>query len=78
MRRVLKPDTLPSINPLVDIGNIVSLQHRLPAGVHPFPALPQDIVLRRARTGDTFLPADGTPAEVPTPGEIVLARDMKC
>lgn len=35
VRRVLKPDSLPDINPLVDIGNLLSLRHILPVGVHP-------------------------------------------
>lgn len=72
-RRVLKPDSLPSINPLVDIGNIVSLRHVLPAGVHPLPARHGALELRPARAGDTFAPPDGGPAEQPPPGEIVLA-----
>jgi hypothetical protein len=39
-RRVLKPDQLPAINTLVDIGNLVSIKYLLPAGVHPTDALP--------------------------------------
>jgi len=73
LRRVLKPDQLPSINPLVDIGNIVSLRHLLPAGVHPLPAAGGVLELRRSRPGDSFTPADGSPAEQPPPTEIVFA-----
>ena len=73
VRRVVKPDSLPSINPLVDIGNIVSLRHMLPAGVHPLPLSLKDLDLRRALRGDTFAPADGEPVELPPLGEIVLA-----
>src|SRR5579863_3415242 len=32
VRRVVKPESIPSINPLVDIGNLVSLQYMLPVG----------------------------------------------
>lgn len=74
LRRVVKPDRLPSINPLVDIGNIVSLRHLLPAGVHPLPASGPGLELRRAYPGDTFLPADGSPAEVPAPAEVVFVH----
>lgn len=73
LRRVLKPDQLPSINPLVDIGNTVSLRHLLPAGVHPLPVADGVLELRRAAIGDTFVPADGAPAEQPPPTEVVLA-----
>ncbi len=72
-RRVLKPDTLPSINALVDIGTIVSLRHLLPAGVHPVVARPHDLALRLAVAGDVFLPPDGSAAEAPPAGEIVFA-----
>lgn len=72
VRRVVKPDSLPSINPLVDIGNIVSLRHMLPVGVHPLPATPGRLDLRRALPGDSFAPADGGPVAEPSAGEIVL------
>lgn len=72
-RRVLKPDTLPSINALVDIGTIVSLRHLLPAGVHPVLERAEGLALRLAQPGDLFLPPDGSPAEQPPAGEIVFA-----
>jgi len=71
LRRVLKPDTLPAINRLVDIGTLVSVRHLLPVGVHPIPT--GDLDLRPAREGDTFLPPGGEPAESPAAGEIVFA-----
>lgn len=74
LRRVLKPDRLPSINPLVDIGNIVSLRHLLPAGVHPLPASEPGLQLRRAQAGDSFVAADGSAAQAPAQGEVVFAQ----
>lgn len=79
LRRALKPDTLPSINPLVDIGNALALRHQVPVGVHPIARGPGSddqvhvITLRPARPGDQFAPPDGRPDEPPSPGEIVLA-----
>ena len=73
-RRVLKPDALPSINPLVDIGNIVSLRYLLPAGVHPLPPAGAALELRPARPGDAFVPAGAAAPETPAPGEIVLCQ----
>ena len=71
-RRVVKPDSLPSINPLVDIGNIVSLRFLVPAGVHPLAAA--SLELRPTRANDRFLPPDGGAAEAPAPCEIVLCQ----
>lgn len=72
-RRVLKPAELPSINPMVDIGNVLSLRHLLPAGMHPITAGHRDLALRRAKPEDRFTPADGAPVEIPDPREVVLA-----
>lgn len=77
LRRVLKPDELPSILPLVDVGNIVSLRHELPVGVHPLRADMSTVALRKARDGDTFDPPDGGPQEVPPVGEVVLACESR-
>ncbi|MBX3658112.1 MAG: hypothetical protein KF740_06730 [Ramlibacter sp.] len=72
-RRVLKPDTLPAINTLVDIGNLISIKYLLPAGVHPTDALRHGAMLRLAKEGDQFAPPDGGAAETPPPGEVVFA-----
>lgn len=74
LRRVTKPDALPSINPLVDLGNAMSLRHLTPIGVHPLDGLEGSLALRPARDGDEFAPPDGAPTESPPAGEIVLAR----
>lgn len=71
-RRVVKPDDLPSINPLVDVGNIVSLKYMLPAGVHPLAAGREALELRRATAGDVFVPAGSASPEQPSEGEIVF------
>lgn len=73
-RRVLKPDQLPAINALVDIGNLVSVRHLLPAGAHPADALQHGLELRLAREGDHFAPPGGEPAEQPPTGEVVFAE----
>jgi DNA/RNA-binding domain of Phe-tRNA-synthetase-like protein len=75
-RRVLRPDQLPSINPLVDIGNLVSLRYALPAGVHPLPDGDAAIALRLAASGDAFAPADGSPVEFAPAGEVVFAQEQ--
>jgi DNA/RNA-binding domain of Phe-tRNA-synthetase-like protein len=73
-RRVLRGDALPSINALVDIGNIVSLRYLMPVGVHPVPTSAGALSLRPSAAGDSFLPPDGGAAEQPESGEIVFAQ----
>lgn len=73
LRRVLKPEALPTINPLVDIGNALSLRHRMPVGVHPIAQLPREAALRLAVEGDRFVATEGAEPETPAPGEVVLA-----
>lgn len=73
VRRVIKPESIPSINPLVDIGNLVSLRYMLPVGVHPLTEPLRSIELRCSLPGDTFVPVNREPEETPPAGEIVLA-----
>jgi DNA/RNA-binding domain of Phe-tRNA-synthetase-like protein len=73
-RRALRGDPLPSINMLVDIGNIVSLEHLVPVGGHSLDELTQDISLRFATGEETFVPFGSTENEQPLPGEIIFAE----
>jgi DNA/RNA-binding domain of Phe-tRNA-synthetase-like protein len=73
-RRALRGDPLPSINMLVDIGNIVSLEHLVPVGGHSLVELTQDISLRFATGEETFVPFGSTENEQPLPGEIIFAE----
>lgn len=73
-RRALRGDELPSINALVDIGNIVSLQHLLPVGGHSMDDLEQDIALRLATGDEDFIPFGSTECEHPLPGEVVFVE----
>ncbi len=73
-RRVLRGDQLPSINALVDIGNIVSMQHLLPVGGHSMDDLTEDIELRLATGEEKFIPFGSTEIEHPLPGEVVFVE----
>jgi DNA/RNA-binding domain of Phe-tRNA-synthetase-like protein len=74
VRRVLREEPLPSINALVDIGNLVSLRHLVPAGGHAIDVLTDDIVLRFATGRETFVPFGSDQAERATPGEVVFVE----
>lgn len=71
--RIAKGKGMPHVNPLVDLNNAVSLLNTLPMGTHDLSLSDEDIVIRRAREGDTFLPFGAETEENPDPGELVYA-----
>lgn len=73
-RRVLRNQELPSISALVDISNIFSLRHFLPAGAHAVDFVTHDIALRRASGEEEFVPFGSNEVEHPDPGEIIFAE----
>ncbi len=74
-RRVLKNQELPTINTLVDLGNIISLRHIIPVGGHAVDLVENDISLRTATGEEEFIPFGSEQAENPMPGEIILAEE---
>lgn len=73
-RRVLRNEEIPSINALVDIGNIISLKYLVPAGGHAIDVLTQDITLREATGDEEFMPFGSDQMEKPLPGEVIFAE----
>jgi DNA/RNA-binding domain of Phe-tRNA-synthetase-like protein len=74
VRRVLGNNELPSINALVDIGNILSLRYLVPMGGHAIDVVKKDLVLRPASGEEAFVPFGSEQAEHPSPGEIVFVE----
>jgi DNA/RNA-binding domain of Phe-tRNA-synthetase-like protein len=70
----LRHDPLPSINALVDIGNVVSLRHLIPVGGHAIDVLTADIALRLATGQEDFVPFGSDTMEHPLPGEVVFVE----
>ena len=79
LTRVSKKKGLPSINPIVDIGNAMSLKYYLPMGAHDIDTItPQDVEVRFSRQGDRFIPfGEEEEAEILDPGELVYAVGNK-
>jgi DNA/RNA-binding domain of Phe-tRNA-synthetase-like protein len=73
-RRALKDQQLPSINILVDLGNILSLRHLVPMGGHAIDRAVQGYRLRPATGRETFVPFGTDQPEQPEPGEIIFAE----
>ncbi|MHC1784371.1 MAG: B3/4 domain-containing protein [Anaerolineaceae bacterium] len=74
VRRVLHGDPLPSINTLVDIGNLISLRYLVPAGAHAIDCLTQNIALRPAIGAEVFTALGSDIVEYPNPGEIIFVE----
>jgi DNA/RNA-binding domain of Phe-tRNA-synthetase-like protein len=73
-RRALRGDELPAISALVDIGNVISLRHLIPAGGHAIDLLTGDIELRFATGEEEFVPFGSEEMEHPLPGEVVFVE----
>ncbi len=70
-KRVQKGAALPHINPLVDLGNALSLRFELPLGAHDIDRMePCGIAVRFSVPEDRFLPMGETEAEIMPEGEI--------
>lgn len=77
LRRVLKGQQLPSINPIVNLYNAVSLKHLVPIGGEDLSAVVGIPTLKLAR-GDELFTTSGTNGRVehPNVGEVVWADEL--
>ena len=71
--RISKEKGMPHINPIVDLGNAISLKYTLPIGAHDLREVPESICVRFSCSGDTFLPFGSDSEETVEPGEAVYA-----
>ena len=73
LRRIAKGKGLGRVNPLVDLGNAISIKYALPLGAHAM-GEGEVLELRPSRPGDTFVALGEKDAD-PTlaPGELVYA-----
>ena len=71
LARIEKGKGLPSINPLVDLGNAISLRYALPIGAHDLGAAPGDVQVRFSRGGDRFVPFGEEAPEYLDAGELI-------
>jgi DNA/RNA-binding domain of Phe-tRNA-synthetase-like protein len=74
LRRLTKKGDIPSINTLVDIGNLVSIRYALPVAVFDTRDLRGPVTVRLADGTERYTPLGEAPAvEHPTPGEVIFA-----
>ena len=76
-RRILKGDSFPLINPLVDLYNSVSLRYLVPMGGHDLDTLEGNIHLRFAEGWEPFTPMGGGETITVPKGELVYRDDRE-
>lgn len=71
LRRALRYGSIPLINNVVDLGNVVSMKTMIPIGIYDLDRASLPLTLRRAHEGETFYPIGGRPERLSCK-EIVL------
>src|SRR6056297_3124337 len=71
-KRIMKGQSLPRINALVDICNAIGLQQVVSLGGHDLKDIDDNLAVRRAVEGDRFLPFGAEEWEQVEPGEVVF------
>jgi len=75
VRRVIKGDSVPHINKLVDIYNYISLKYVIPVGGEDADAIRGDLQLTFAEGMEQFIRLNGVENEPPSKGEVVYKDD---
>lgn len=71
MTRILKKKGFPSINPIVDLGNAVSIKNVVTLGAHDIGSLKDDICIRFSKKGDKFVAFGSKEEEELEDGELI-------
>jgi DNA/RNA-binding domain of Phe-tRNA-synthetase-like protein len=75
LRRLTKKGDIPSLNLLVDLGNLVSIRYALPVAVFDMRALPGKVTVRFADGSERFTPLGEAQVEHPEPGEVIFSDE---
>jgi DNA/RNA-binding domain of Phe-tRNA-synthetase-like protein len=77
VRRVLKGQAVPHVNPLVDLYNTISLRHLVPVGGEDLDRVQGDVLLTTATDREPPVHLLGEPeARAPKPGEVIYRDDL--
>ena len=75
LRRLTKKGDIPSINTLVDIGNLISIRHALPVAVFDTRALTGAITVHFASGEERYTTLGQAEVEHPEPGEVIFSDE---
>jgi DNA/RNA-binding domain of Phe-tRNA-synthetase-like protein len=73
LRRLDKKGDIPTINCLVDIGNLVSIRYALPVAIFDTRILASPLTVYPARGDERFVELDSQTIVHPEPGEVIFA-----
>jgi DNA/RNA-binding domain of Phe-tRNA-synthetase-like protein len=76
LRRFRKEGSLPSIHPLIDICNAISLAYATPIAVFDVAEIAEFVEVRHATGSETYLTFGGE-TEHPEPGEVIFADALE-
>jgi DNA/RNA-binding domain of Phe-tRNA-synthetase-like protein len=75
LRRLTKQGSIPSINTLVDIGNLVSVRHALPVAIFDQRSATGSTTVRLATGKEVFTDLGSGETQHPEPGEVIFVDD---
>ena len=75
LRRLTKKGDIPSINTLVDIGNLVSIRYALPVALFDTRAINGGVTVRFADGMERYMTLGDAEVEHPVPGEVIFADE---
>jgi len=77
VRRILRGDSIPRINPLVNLYNSVSIKFLVPMGGHDLDTLEGNVHLRFTEGWEPFTPMGGGETTIVPKGELVYRDDRE-
>ncbi len=77
LRRLTKKGDIPSINTLVDLGNLVSIRYALPVAVFDTRALQGAVTVHVADGSERYTTLGESEEDHPEPGEVVFSDETK-
>lgn len=75
LRRLTKKGDIPSINTLVDLGNLVSIRYALPIAIVDTRAAQGSITVHFANGSERFTTLGQTEVDLPAPGEVIFSDE---
>ena len=76
LRRLTKQGSIPSINTLVDIGNLVSIRYALPVAMFDAGSIDGTLTVRPAIGDESFTDLGSGTTEHPEPGEVIFIDEV--
>jgi DNA/RNA-binding domain of Phe-tRNA-synthetase-like protein len=77
LRRLIKKGSIPSINLLVDIGNLVSIRYALPVAVFERRAVQGTVTVHVADGSERYSELGESAEDHPKPGEVVFSDETR-